>query len=560
VTRRPVRPASPGVLLALLALLAPRVAAAQWLELDVPARPTPATTEESADLVEAGRQIYETHCWTCHGEEGDGAGPIAETLWPRPRDFRIASFKLRTTPSGELPTDEDLFRTVTLGSPGTAMPAWGAVLNVAERWQVIAYVKSFGDGIFEDEAFDPYPLVIDLGRPPAESPVSLAEAGRQVFERSDCWECHGQLGRGDGPKADALTDDWNLPMRATDLELAWKFRGGSTPRDAYLRLTTGLDGTPMPSYAQTLTDEERWQVAYYVASLAGQTRADGAGPVVIRAERIEGALPSAPDDEAWAEAPTVWVPMTGQGTFPPRWQIPSVTDLAVQALYDADELVLRLRWDDRTADSVPGDPVRAEVEGWNAGETWPAVLPGGERRRGTYRDMLEVVFPSTLGGPVLPHFVYGDVRRSVDLWRWAAGGVADAAERPAEELRASGVEEPPSPLGADRQQTSARAAWVDGRWTVVLRRPLTPDVALRPGALVPVAFHVRDGAHGETGLRMAVSSWYFLHLREPVGVADVAWVLLAVLGAAAVELALVRVVLGRAQRGELRRYGLDAPS
>jgi len=540
-----------------LVLLAPRAAAAQWLELDVPGRPEPASAAERAELVEAGRQVYEAHCWYCHGAEGDGAGPIAETLWPRPRDFRIASFKLRTTPSGELPTDEDLFRTVTLGSPGTAMPAWGSVLSVDERWQAIAYVKAFGDGIFEDEAFDPYATMIDVGRPPPGSPESLAQAGRQVFERSDCWECHGQLGRGDGPKADGLTDDWGLPMRATDLEMAWKFRGGSTPLDAYLRLTTGLDGTPMPSYAQTLSDEERWQAAYYVASLAAPPRAEGTGSAVIRAAWVEE-LPSTLDDDAWREAPTTWIPLTGQGTFPPRWQIPSVTDLAVEALYDADAVVLRLRWDDPTADSVPGDSGLAVREGWNAASTWPAVLPDGERRRGTYQDELEVLVPSGGEGPALPHFVYGDARRSVDLWRWTAAGAAEDRERPVEALRASGVTTPLSSVPADGRPTFVRAAWRDGRWTVVLRQPLEPQGELRPGSLVPVAFHVRDGGHGETGLRMSLSSWYFLHLREPVGVPQLAWVLLAVLGAAAVELALVRFVRGRARRGELRPYGLDA--
>ena len=119
------------------------------------------------------------------------------------------------------------------------------------------------------------------------------------------------------------------------------------------------------------------------------------------------------------------------------------------------------------------------------------------------------------------------------------------------------MESPPTSLPAEGRPTLGRARWQDGRWTVVLRRPLGPQDELRPGALVPVAFHVRDGGHGETGLRMSVSSWYFLHLREPVGVPQLAWVLLAVLGTAAAELALVRLVRGHAGRGGLRRYGLE---
>lgn len=556
--------ARPAVLVLLAVLLVPAPAAAQWAELDVPARPA-----DDFALVDAGREIYMTHCWTCHGEEGDGAGPVAAYLWPRPRDFRIASFKFRTTPSGELPTDEDLYRTVTLGAPGTAMPAWGGVLSEKERWQVIAYVKSFGEGIFEDETFDPYAVVVGIPPPPAGSPAELAEAGRDLFQRSDCWECHGQLGRGDGPKADRLSDDWNLPIRATDLEMGWKFRGGGTPRDIYTRLTTGLDGTPMPSYAQTLSDEERWQVAYYVASLDASVPADGSGRVVIPARLADGELPTGPDDAVWARVPAVWIPLTGQGTFPPRWQIPSVTDLAVQAMYDADEVVLRFRWDDQAADSVPGDQARAAIEGWSADDTWPVILPGGERRRGIYRDALEMLFPSSSAGPVLPHFVYGDARRPVDVWRWTARGAGGSSTVPTgsdavawddevSEMRAAGAEEPPVALAAEHQRASGRAAWVDGRWTVVVRRPLADDAPFRPGALVPVAFHVRDGSHGETGLRMAVSSWYFLQLREPVGVRQVMWVLLVTLGAAAAELLLVRHVRSRVRRGELKEYGLRA--
>jgi len=136
-------------------------AGAQWLNLDVPDRP-----DSSDSLLEAGREIYDTHCWYCHGDDGDGLGPVAEYLWPRPRDFTLASFKLRTTPSGELPTDEDLFRSISLGLPGTAMPAWRSALTEDERWQVVTYIKTFGDGMFEDELFDPYETVIDIGNPP----------------------------------------------------------------------------------------------------------------------------------------------------------------------------------------------------------------------------------------------------------------------------------------------------------------------------------------------------------------------------------------------------------
>jgi mono/diheme cytochrome c family protein len=536
-----------------LLMLAPSAAAAQWLAFDVPDRP-----QVSASLAEAGRDIYGTHCWFCHGDDGDGLGPIAEYLWPRPRDFTIASFKLRTTPSGELPIDEDLFRTISLGAPGTAMPAWGSVLTVEERWQVIAYLKTFADGMFEDEAFDPYETVITIDGPPRGSAESLIEAGRTVYQESDCWECHGAAGRGDGPKADELKDDWGYPIWATDLELAWKFRGGSTPREAYLRLSTGLDGTPMPSYAQALTDEERWQVAYYVASLEQHGARESARPVVISALRVDGTLPATPEEEAWKSATAIWLPMTGQATYPPRWQNPAVTDLVVQAMYNAEEIALRVSWNDRAADSVPAEALLAEVEGWTAGDTYPVMFPDGERRRGWYRDALEVLFPATDRGPILPHLVYGDPRRPVDLWRWTASANPEGAIGSVEEWRATGPKEPLTTQPADRQLAKGRGVWIDGRWAVVLRRPLAADAPFQPGGLVPIAFHVRDGSHGETGLRMSLSSWYFLHLREPAGASEALLVLLAMVGSVVVEYGVVRVMRRRARDGRLQAFGVGS--
>lgn len=540
-------------LLPLFAAL-PGSARAQWLALRVPDRPEPASAE-------AGHAIYETHCWYCHGDEGDGRGPIAEYLWPRPRDFTIASYKLRTTGSGELPTDEDLFRTVTLGLPGTAMPAWGSALTPEERWQVIAYIKTFAGGLFEDEAFDPYDAIVPLGEEPDAPAESLIAAGRELYERSDCWECHGAAGRGDGAKAPDLEDDRGYPARATDLEDPSRFKGGSTARDVYARLSTGLDGTPMPSYAASLGDEERWQVARYVASLARRSERETRDGAVIPARPIEGPLPSAGDDERWDAAPRAWIPLTGQATFPPRWQAPSVSGLSVRALYDAREVALRLRWNDGTADSRPPDSSRAREEGWSADDTYPRLFPDGARARGAYADAVELVLPARPGDPPrLPHFVYGDAERPVELWRWSAdrerGGGPSAA---VVELHAVGPERPPQIQPPDRQRASGRGTFVDGRWTVVLRHSLDPadagpDRSLRPGGRIPIAFHVWDGSHGETGLRMALSSWYFLHLREPATASSYLLVVLATVGTLLAEGGAVLWMQRQAAEGRLDRY------
>lgn len=545
-------------LVAALGSFAAPPAAAQWLDLDVPPRPA-----ADAAAVEAGRAIYADRCWFCHGNDGDGDGPVAPYLWPRPRDFTVGSFKLRTTESGELPTDEDLFRTITLGIPGTAMPAWRSLLSDRQRWHVIAYLKTFAADLFDDPAFDPYRFVVAVGRPPRGGADALAETGRAVFEEADCWECHGAQGRGDGERAGELTDDWDFPLWPANLHLGWKLKGGSTAPDIYLRFTTGLDGTPMPSYHQTLSDEQRWQLAYYVASLARSGAQDRTPAVVITARRIEAAVPTEPADPVWETVTETHIPLTGQATFAPRWQTPAVTDLSVRAVYNDGELALWLAWDDRFPDTTAADPARAAAEGWSADDTYPVLYPDGQRARGTYPDGVELVFPTRPGNlATLPHFVYGNAGNPVDLWRWRADlQPAPASLGAVVELGASGPQRPPEerPRAADGPQGSG--AWGDGRWTVVIRRALSTEdrmgrVQLTAGAMVPMTFHLWEGAHGETGLRMALSSWYFLHLPEPASGRRYAVVLLVVIVAAGIEWGAIRWMRARAAHGGLAQFGV----
>lgn len=534
------------VLVSGMTMLFPLIGAAQWLDLRVPERPA----ADSA-TVEAGRVIYQDRCWFCHGEEGDGQGPIADYLWPRPRDFVAGSFKFRTTESGDLPTDEDLFRTVTLGLPGTAMPEWGTVLNVAERWQIISYIKTFAADLFEDEAFNPYNMVIDVGAPPREPVESLIAAGRQVYDEAKCWECHGALGRGDGERAGEIDDDWGFPIMPADLHLGWKLKGGGSVREIYLRLSSGLDGTPMPSYSETLEEEELWQLAYYIASLSDVSQSDPSSGVVITARLIEGDLPLGPDDPAWEEVAEFRIPLTGQATYAPRWQIPAVTDLSVWAVYNSEEIVLRLAWDDRFADTVSVDSAEVMAAGWEADDTYPVLYPDGQRTRGTFPDAAEIMFPVRYGeSPVLPHFVYGNVGQPVDLWRWRADLQHEPDSPAVVELRASGGGRPPEGHAPESQRASGLGVWRDGRWTVVVRRPLETEdgareVQLRPGQMVPIAFHAWDGANGETGLKMALSSWYFLYLRQPAPVTSYLLVLLVVVGAFGVEYGIIRLMRSR---------------
>ena len=210
---------------------------------------------------ELGKEVFDAHCSGCHGKRGDGAGPAATFLWPLPRDFTAGVFKFRTTPSGTLPTDGDLVRTITRGVRWTAMPTWHEVTE-KERLAVVTYLKTLSKR-WNDDAPEP-PLVIPP--PPRATPQLLAD-GKVLYERAKCAECHGEHGKGDGPSAATLKDDFDRPIQPADFTRG-ELKAGGTVTDVYRTMTTGLDGTPMPSFADTMTDAERWAISYYVLSLS----------------------------------------------------------------------------------------------------------------------------------------------------------------------------------------------------------------------------------------------------------------------------------------------------
>ena len=222
--------------------------------MTVPARP---------DLVERGRAVYRQRCVGCHGPDGDGNGLAATFLSPRPRDFTAAVFKFRSTPSGSLPTDGDLYRTITRGVRWTAMPTWHELAD-KDRLAVVTFIKTFSKR-WREEAPEA-PLVL---APPAAT-AELIGQGRELYGRAKCGECHGDSGRGDGPSAAQLKDDFDRPIRPTDLTRG-ELKGGAHVTDVFRTMTNGLDGTPMPSFADTMSDAERWAISYYVLSLSAWT-------------------------------------------------------------------------------------------------------------------------------------------------------------------------------------------------------------------------------------------------------------------------------------------------
>lgn len=226
--------------------------------------PAPAAAEERAQrpAVEEGGRVYREACAPCHGERGDGKGQAARALDPPPRDFTTGTYKFRSTPSGSVPCAEDLLRTVSEGIPGTMMPAWKDHLSLRERRLVVAYVMAFSPRFTEEK---PERLVPEALRAPNET-AALLQRGRALYRLMRCAECHGESGRGDVRAAATLRDDAGRPISPLDFTRGL-YKGGSSPADVYRTFVTGLSGTPMPAYGDSLPNEEdRWALVYYVKS------------------------------------------------------------------------------------------------------------------------------------------------------------------------------------------------------------------------------------------------------------------------------------------------------
>jgi len=216
---------------------------------------------QTEDQVAHGREVYERRCVGCHGVKGDGNGPAATFLNPRPRNFTLGAFKFRSTPSGSLPTDGDLYRTLTRGVRWTAMPTWHE-LPEKDRIAVITFIKTFSSRWKEEK---PEPPVL-IGDPPKATPELLAK-GKELYAQAKCWQCHGNEGKGDGPSAEELKDDLGFRIRPADFTKG-QFKGGGDVRDIFRAMTTGLDGTPMPSFADSMKEDERWAISYYVLAFS----------------------------------------------------------------------------------------------------------------------------------------------------------------------------------------------------------------------------------------------------------------------------------------------------
>lgn len=247
-----------------------------------------ASVPRSDEWIAFGRKVYEGRCVGCHDVTGNGNGPAATFMYKvRPRNFNLGVFKFKLV-KGPLPHDGDLLRVISRGVRGTAMPPWHS-LTQDERLAVIQYIK-YELAVDRSNPAAPYAYFVKeppgeplyIGLPPAPSP-EMVKRGKEIWQQAKCWECHGDTGKGDGKKAAGLKDDFGYPIPPADLTTG-QFKSGPVVEDIYRTISTGLTGTPMPSYRNAFPDEDRWALSYYVLALSAFTDPLTGEPLQISAE------------------------------------------------------------------------------------------------------------------------------------------------------------------------------------------------------------------------------------------------------------------------------------
>jgi mono/diheme cytochrome c family protein len=514
---------------------------------------------------EAGKVLYMKLCSQCHGEKGDGAGYAKAHVLPKPRDFTSGKFKVRTSASGALPTHQDLVNIIRKGMPYTSMPAWPGLTD-AEVTSLAYFITTFSAEFSNPQAV---PKPIDLPSAPASTPESI-ETGKKLYEENGCVKCHGTLGRADGPSALTLKDDAGNPIRPANLTHSWTFRGGSSREDIFRTMSTGFNGTPMPSFAEALPADQRWAITDFIASLS-----DSKGPNytnLIVAKPVQDPIDLTKGAESFAAAPVARFPLLGQITEPGRAFHPPATSVTVQAIYDAESVAFLVKWHDMRADkngkNSPSLPVPPEEDsGGEAPSEAPAAAadadPFADTTESTvappaeFSDAVAVQFPvAAPAGARKPYFVFGDSQSSVDLWffdlaretplQFTGRGSADVAVNDAGEV--TGV-----------------ASYDQGEWSVIFKRPLraASGAPFTPGQFMPIAFSAWDGSARERGNKRALSVWYSLYM-EPETVPSAAGPMIrTALVIFGLELAIIGWVRSRYRsqaRNEIRGEGRPLPA
>jgi len=479
---------------------------------------------------ESGKKLYLKYCSQCHGEKGDGEGYATPHLYPRPRNFTAGKYKVRSTPTGALPTHQDLVSIIRRGMPYTSMPAWLA-LSDQEVSDLAHFITTFSSD-FTNAEKNPTPVTLPSAPTATKESVEL---GKKLYEETGCIKCHGTLGRGDGPSAPTLVDDWGHPILPADLAQSWTFRGGASREDIFRTMSTGFNGTPMPGFADALPPEQRWAITDYIDSLSIDALSGSHGPGytnLVVARHVVDPIDLAKGAANFASAREARFPIVGQIMEPGRAFHPAATSVTVQAVYDAESVALLVRWHDRSADKTqtngPSLVVPPEEEeaaptpagkAQAAGAAQPPADPFAEQAApvapvADFSDAVSIQIPSQAPtGARKPYFIFGDGQNSVDLWFFDL-----ARPEPLQFTGKGSADIAPNDTG----DLTGVASYDQGEWSVIFKRPLRAGsgAPFIQGQFLPIAFSVWDGLSRERGNRRGLTVWYSLYV-EPEEVPSV---------------------------------------
>jgi mono/diheme cytochrome c family protein len=476
----------------------------------------------------SGEALYMKYCSQCHGEKGDGEGYATPHLFPKPRNFTTGKFKVRTTPSGALPLHQDLVKIIKTGMPYTSMPAW-PMLSDQQVNDIAYFITTFSPDFTNKELI---PKAMDFPSAPASTPQTI-ELGKKLYVDNGCVKCHGTLGRADGPSAPTLTDDFGNPIHPADLTQSWTFRGGSTREDIFRTMTNGLNGTPMPSFADALPPDQRWAITDYIASLSGTE-----GPKytnLVIAKHVLDPIDLSKGAANFASAAVARFPIVGQIMEPGRSFHPLTTNVMVQAIYDADSIALLVRWHDTAAektgtnspalvvpieeeeataapksDSPFGDAVVEAGQKPAAADPFAEAEPPPSSKPSEFSDAVAVQIPSAVPtGARKPYFIFGDGQNSVDLWFF------DLARNEPSQFTGRGSA---AIVPNDTGDLTGVASYDQGEWSVIFKRPLRPSAgaAFTQSGFLPIAFTVWDGLSRERGNRRGLTVWHSIYIEPEV--------------------------------------------
>jgi DMSO reductase family type II enzyme heme b subunit len=383
------------------------------------------------------------------------------------------------------------------------MPGWSSALSDKEMWQTVHYIKGLSERFAWYKEINKVPGIVEIGSPLPVTKEGL-EIGRKLYmEKLECWKCHGEEGRGDGPSAPELFDEWEYPIKATNLTKPWKFKIGNSKEDIYRAIISGFAGTPMPSFLKGNTEEELWDLVNYVDSLGIKKRPEKA--IVLKPKYVSSNLPEDVEGPLWDSIESMEFPLFGQILVAPKMYTPSADAVYVKSVYNDTEIAFLIEWDDINQSKSGIMKVTYENEDGEEEEEEITV----------YADSLAIQFPvqipETTSSP-RPFFLMGDHRLPVNLWSW------DSDTGSFTEANAKGINKKKD-QPEESNNIKGNVVYNHGQYKMLVKRDLVTsdnenDIQMAYNKFIPISFFVWDGHNEETETKMALSSWYYLFLEK----------------------------------------------